>query len=107
MLKERDCVQIVLNADGDGEGQYVYSRTGNPTRAALEAALASLEEGRYGLAFASGMAAESTLVLSLLNNGDRVLAVEDLYGGTRWLFDRIIRNFGIQFTYVKGSDLED
>jgi cystathionine gamma-lyase len=89
------------------EGQYVYSRTGNPTRAALEAVLASLEEGSYGLAFASGMAAASTLMFSLLNKGDHVLAVEDLYGGTRRLFDRVIRNFGIQFTYVEGSDLED
>ena len=89
------------------EGEYVYSRTGNPTRAALEAALASLEEGRYGLAFASGMAAESTLLLSLLKKGDHVLAVRDLYGGTRRLFDRIMSNFGIQFTYVKGSDSKD
>ena len=85
------------------EGEYVYGRTGNPTRAALEAALAALEEGEYGLAFGSGMAAITSLALSLLNQGDHVVAVEDLYGGSRRLFDRIMRNFGVNFTYVHGS----
>ena len=89
------------------EGEYVYSRTGNPTRAALEATLASLEEGRYGLAFASGMAAGTTLALSLLKRGDHVLCVEDLYGGTRRLFERIMPNFGVDFTYAEGSNLND
>jgi len=85
------------------EGEYVYGRTGNPTRAALETALASLEEGEYGLAFSSGMAATTTLALSLLNHGDHVLAVHDLYGGTRRFFDRIMHNFGISFAYVGGT----
>ena len=85
------------------EGEYVYGRTGNPTRTALETALASLEEGEHGLAFASGMGATTTLALSLLKQGDHVVAVDDLYGGTRRLFDRIMRDFGVTFTYVHGS----
>ena len=67
------------------EGEYVYARTGNPTRNALERALASLEEGEYGLAFGSGMAAITTVSLSLLSEGDHVVAVQDLYGGTATL----------------------
>jgi cystathionine gamma-lyase len=86
---------------------YVYSRTGNPTRTALEKCLASLEEAEYGLAFASGMAAITTLLLSLLREGDRILAVDDLYGGTRRLFTRIMRNFGVESTYVDGTNLTD
>jgi cystathionine gamma-lyase len=89
------------------EGEYVYSRTGNPTRAALEETLASLEEGQYGLAFASGMAAITTLAIGLLKKGDHVLAVEDLYGGTRRLFNRMMQNFGLEFTYVEGISLND
>jgi cystathionine gamma-lyase len=85
------------------EGEYVYGRTGNPTRTALETALASLEGGPYGLAFGSGMAATTTMALSLLNQGDHVVAVHDLYGGTRRLFDQIMHNFGVNFTYVPGS----
>jgi len=85
------------------EGKYVYARTSNPTREALENALASLEEGRHALAFASGMAAITTLALSLLKQGDHAVAVQDLYGGTRRLFDRIMNNFGIQFSYADGS----
>lgn len=87
------------------ESEYVYSRTGNPTRTALEKCLASLEEADHALAFASGMAAITTLLLSLVKKGDHVLAVEDLYGGTRRLFDRIMRNFGVAFDYVEGTRL--
>lgn len=87
------------------ESEYVYSRTGNPTRTALERCLASLEEADHALAFASGMAAITTLLLSLVKAGDHVLAVEDLYGGTRRLFDRIMRNFGVAFDYVEGTGL--
>ncbi len=86
---------------------YVYSRTGNPTRTALERCLASLEEGEHGLAFASGMAAITTVILSQLREGDHVLAVEDLYGGTHRLFDRVMHNFGLDFGYVKGTDLNE
>ncbi len=78
---------------------YEYSRTGNPTRHALETCLASLEEGRYGLAFASGLAATAA-ALAFLNPGDHVVAVADLYGGTYRLFEKVYRKQGIEFTYV-------
>ncbi len=82
---------------------YEYSRTGNPTRAALEQCLASLEEGDYGLAFASGLAATSA-VLSILRPGDHMVAAADLYGGTYRLFEQVYRPMGISFTYVDGRD---
>lgn len=85
------------------EGRYVYSRTANPTRTALEECLASLEEGRGGLAFASGLAATTTILLSL-QKGDHVIAGDDIYGGTYRLFDQILRNYGLQFTYVNPED---
>ena len=81
------------------EGKYVYSRTANPTRTALEKCLASLEVGRYGLAFSSGMAATTTILLSL-KKGDHVIAGDDIYGGTYRLFEQVLRNYGLQFTYV-------
>ncbi|MBI3590928.1 MAG: cystathionine gamma-synthase [Candidatus Melainabacteria bacterium] len=82
---------------------YEYSRTGNPTRTALEAALAALEGGKYGLCFASGLAATST-VLCLLKAGDEIVAGNDLYGGTIRLFNRVFSNFNIKTTYVDGRD---
>jgi len=85
-------------------GGYEYARTGNPTRHALEKRLAVLENAKYGLAFASGLAAETTLALSLLKKGDHVVAFEDLYGGTHRLFDKILANFGLEFSYVDASD---
>jgi cystathionine gamma-lyase len=86
---------------------YEYSRTGNPTRYALEKRLATLEEAAFGLAFASGMAAETTLVLTLLQAGDHLLACDDLYGGTRRLFNRIFhRNFKVETSYVDARDPE-
>ena len=81
------------------EGKYVYSRTANPTRTALEECLASLEGGKHGLAFGSGMAATSTVLLSL-KKGDHVIAGDDIYGGTYRLFEQVLRNYGLQFTYV-------
>lgn len=78
---------------------YEYSRTGNPTRTALEQALASIESGKFGLAFASGLAATTT-VLSLLKNGDHIVAVDDLYGGTYRLLEKVVRNWGVTTTYV-------
>ena len=81
------------------EGKYVYSRTANPTRTALEECLASLEAGRHGLAFSSGMAATATILLSL-KKGDHVIAGDDIYGGTYRLFEQVLRNYGLQFTYV-------
>lgn len=84
----------------DGLGKmrgYEYSRTGNPTREALEALIAELEEGYAGFAFASGLAAE-TAVLSLLNSGDRVIISSNVYGGTFRLLDKVFRNFNISYT---------
>ncbi|HWR83211.1 MAG TPA: PLP-dependent aspartate aminotransferase family protein [Candidatus Deferrimicrobium sp.] len=87
---------------GDESG-YVYSRWANPTRNALERALASLENGTHACAFSSGLAAV-TAVLHLLKAGDHVVAVDDLYGGTVRLFERLMRDFGLSFTYVDGRD---
>lgn len=87
---------------GDHKG-YEYSRSGNPTRAALEEALASLEGGTYGLAFASGLAAENT-VLSILRPGDHVVAAEDLYGGTARLLRQVFGPMGIETTFVDTTD---
>ena len=90
----------------DGLGKmrgYEYSRTGNPTREALEALIAELEGGYAGFAFASGLAAE-TAVLSLLNTGDRVLISSNVYGGTFRLLDKVFNHFNINYTI---SDTED
>ena len=87
---------------GDHKG-YEYSRTGNPTRAALETCLAALENARFGLAFGSGMAAESA-VLSILRPGDHVLAADDLYGGSYRIFERVLRPMGIEFDYIPARD---
>jgi len=91
--------------DGVGKHRgYEYSRTGNPTRAALEQCIAALEGGAHGLAFASGMAAEAT-IMQLLKPGDHAIAVDDLYGGTYRLFRRVLEPLGISFSFVDGSDL--
>ncbi len=84
---------------------YEYSRTGNPTRAALEACLAALEGGGFGLAFASGLAATDT-VLRLLAPGDHVLAGNDVYAGTYRLFEKVLRSYGLDFSYVDSTDLD-
>lgn len=84
---------------------YEYSRTGNPTRSTLEASLAALEGADYGLAFASGMAATDT-ILRLLSPGDHVLAGNDVYGGTFRLFDKEYTRYGLEFSYVDASDLD-
>lgn len=78
---------------------YEYSRTGNPTRHALEVALASLEEGKFGLAFASGVAA-TTAVFSLFEKGDHIVAGDDMYGGTYRLLERIFKKWGLSTTYA-------
>src|SRR5438067_10234027 len=85
-------------APGQHKG-YEYSRSGNPTRAALEACLASLEGGERGLAFASGLAA-TTAVLSLLRPGDEVVAAADLYGGTFRLLERVFKPWGLNARYT-------
>ncbi len=87
------------------ESGYVYSRSANPTRDNLEKKLAALENAKYALAFSSGLAAETTILLSLLKKGDHVIAFDDLYGGTKRLFNRVMERFGIGFTYVDLRDL--
>jgi cystathionine gamma-lyase len=90
------------DAPGDHRG-YEYSRTDNPTRAALEANLASLEGGAYGRAFASGMAAINT-VLNLLEAGDHVVVGEDVYGGTHRLFTQVYEDYDLAFEFVDTTD---
>ena len=85
---------------------FEYSRTQNPTRMAYERCIADLENGSAGFAFASGMAATGT-ALELLDSGDHVIAMDDLYGGTRRLFSGVReRSAGLAFSYVDLSDLE-
>lgn len=87
---------------------YEYSRTGNPTRDALEKRLASLEHAKFALAFASGMAAETIICLTLLKSGDHVVAFDDLYGGTKRLFNKVFsQNYKIEFSYVDAVDIEN
>jgi cystathionine beta-lyase/cystathionine gamma-synthase len=83
---------------------WEYSRTGNPTRAALETCLASLESAQYGFAYASGMAATTT-VLHLLSPGDRVLSVSDLYGGTYRIFTKVYEPKGYVFDFVPAEEV--
>ena len=84
---------------------FEYSRTGNPTRGALEECLAALEDAKHCLAFASGLGAETTLML-LLNPGDHVVYMEDVYGGTFRLFDKVLKRFGLDFSAVDASDID-
>ena len=88
----------VQEAPGKHKG-YEYSRTQNPTRDALQNALAAIENGNHGMAFGSGLAAIEAIV-KLLKPGDEVLATNDLYGGTYRLFTRVLANFGIQFRFI-------
>lgn len=81
---------------------YEYTRSLNPTRKALETKLASLENAQYGLVFSSGLAAETTVLLSLLKSGDHVVAFDDLYGGTARLFNHVFHNFEV--SYVDATD---
>ena len=93
----------IQSKPGDHKG-YEYSRTGNPTRAALEANLASLENGKHGLCFGSGLAAIDA-ILKLLSPGDEVISTNDLYGGTYRIFTKIFHNFGIKFHFIGLDDL--
>ena len=89
---------------GPGEHKgYEYSRTQNPTRAALEANLASLEGGAHGLAFASGCATMTTILHTLMT-GDHVICADDVYGGTFRLLDKVFRQFGIDTSFVDLTD---
>jgi cystathionine gamma-lyase len=84
---------------------YEYSRTANPTRTALETCIATLEGGRRGMAFASGMAAEAA-IMQLLKPGDHTVAVDDIYGGTYRLFRQVLEPLGLTFSFVDGTDLK-
>ena len=84
---------------------FEYSRSGNPTRSALEENLAALEDARHCLAFSSGLGAETTLLL-LLSPGDHVVYMEDVYGGSFRLFDKVLKRYGLTFTPIDASDLD-
>lgn len=88
---------------GEHKG-FEYSRTSNPTRTALEACMAALEDGKFGLAFASGMAAESA-ILSLLSSGDHIVSCDDLYGGSYRIFERVMRRYNVETSYVPAGSL--
>lgn len=90
---------------GDHKG-YEYSRTGNPTRTALENSLASIENGNYGLAFASGLASIDA-IMKLLQPGDEVISTNDLYGGTFRLFSSVFKKFGIKFHFVGMENIDN
>ncbi len=90
---------------GEHKG-YEYSRSGNPTRKALEELIAELENGKYGFAFASGLAAIST-VLSIFKSGDEIIISNDVYGGTFRILDKVFKQFGIKYVQVNTSDLDD
>lgn len=92
--------------DGLGKNRgYEYSRTGNPTREALESLIAELEGGRAGFAFASGMAA-TTAVLSLFQSGDKIMISSNVYGGTFRVLDKIFQRFGFQYAIADTTDLD-
>lgn len=95
----------VQNAPGDHKG-YEYARTQNPTRDVLQKALASIENGKYGLCFGSGMAATDA-VAKLLLPGDEVIVANDLYGGTYRIFTKIFANYGIKFHFIDMSNAEN
>jgi cystathionine gamma-synthase len=94
--------------DGVGglRGGYEYARTGNPTRAALEASLAAVEEAAFGRAFSSGMAATDCALRAVLRPGDHVVIPDDAYGGTFRLIDKVFTSWGITYTAVALSDLD-
>ena len=92
----------VQESPGHHKG-YEYSRTSNPTRKALEQNLAALEGGKFGLAFASGCGATTT-ILHMLKAGEHVVCSDDVYGGTFRLFDKVLKHLGIEFTFVDMTD---
>ncbi|HEX8268688.1 MAG TPA: cystathionine gamma-synthase [Flavobacterium sp.] len=95
----------VQKSPGQPIGEYEYSRAANPTRTALENALASIENGTRGLAFSSGLAATDCLLRSF-KAGDEIIAMDDLYGGTYRMFTRIYKDSGIKFHFVDINDME-
>ncbi|MGW3038932.1 cystathionine gamma-synthase [Kitasatospora sp. NPDC001159] len=95
--------------DGVGglRGGYEYSRSANPTRTALEECLAALEGGARGLAFASGLAAEDTLLRTILKPGDHIVIPNDAYGGTFRLFAKVLTRWGVEFSVANTQDLDE
>ena len=92
----------VQTSPGDHKG-YEYARTQNPTRDALQKALAAIENGKFGLCFSSGMAATDT-VIKLLNPGDEVIAANDMYGGTYRMFTKVFEKYGLRFHFINMRD---
>ena len=90
----------------DDDQKYTYSRFGNPTREALEEAIACLEKGKYGLAFSSGMAAITAVLLSF-SHGDHIVMCKDVYGGAFQLANEVFPRFGIEVTFVDETNLEE
>src|ERR1051326_2772142 len=95
----------VQAAPGKNKG-YEYARSQNPTRTALENALAIVENGKHALAFSSGVAATDS-VIKLLQPGNEVIAANDMYGGTYRLFTKVFEKFGIKFIFVDTSHVEN
>jgi cystathionine beta-lyase len=89
---------------GEHKG-YEYSRTHNPTRSALEKSLASIENGKYGLGFSSGLSAIDA-ILKLFEPGDEIISTNDLYGGSYRLFDKVFKKFGLKFIFSDLQNLE-
>lgn len=96
---------FVQEAPGVHKG-YEYARTGNPTRTALQNALAAVENGNHGLCFGSGLAATDA-ILKLLNPGDEIIATNDLYGGTYRIFTKVFERYGIRFHFISMSDVNN
>ena len=96
---------FVQSAPDEHKG-YDYSRSGNPTRKALEELIAAIEGGQYGLAFASGLASIDT-VMRLFNPGDHIIVGNDVYGGTFRLFERVLSRYGLEFSWVDMSDISN
>ena len=92
-------MRLISQSTPGGHKGYEYSRSANPTRTALENSFASIENGKYGLAFGSGLAAIDA-VIKLLEPGDEVISTNDLYGGTYRLFTSIFKKFGIKFNFI-------
>jgi cystathionine beta-lyase/cystathionine gamma-synthase len=91
-------------SDIDHPGAWDYGRSGNPTRGALEALLASLEHATHGFAFASGMAALTTAITAMVKSGDHIVAARDIYGGTYRLLTTYLAKFGVTHTFVDTTD---
>src|ERR1043165_8887760 len=95
----------VQNAPGDHKG-YEYARTQNPTRDALQNALAAIENGTHGISFGSGLAATDA-VIKLLNPGDEVIVSSDLYGGTYRIFTKVFARYGVKFHFIGMQDAQN